>query len=69
MQVEDKLVVTIFALFFMTSLLINMDHGSIPAATDAIMRDFSLSRVELGTLGSIIYLGLTAGSLFSGFCL
>jgi hypothetical protein len=35
----------IFLLFVMITLLINMDHGSIPAATVQIGEDFNLSKV------------------------
>lgn len=40
-----------------------MDHGIIPAATKEIMSDMDISEFELGLLGSLVYLGLVAGSI------
>ena len=44
-------------------MLINIDHGSIPAATIALKKDLGMDNVALGMLGSLVYLGLTAGNL------
>jgi len=56
----------VFLLLWTISLLVNMDHGSVPAATGAIMEDFSLSKLQLGLLGSLVYVGLILGSLLGG---
>lgn len=58
----------VFMLFFAVNILINMDHGSIPAATITIQHDLNLSKVELGAIGSLVYIGLTLGSFVAGFC-
>lgn len=45
----------------MTDILINVDHGCIPAASIYIKRDLGLNNVALGVLGSMVFLGLTVG--------
>jgi hypothetical protein len=41
--------------------MINFDHGIIPAATTALKEDLKISNVNLGLLGSLVYLGLVLG--------
>lgn len=41
--------------------MINIDHGIIPASTKQLKEDLSLSNVDLGMLGSLVYLGLVIG--------
>jgi MFS family permease len=48
------------------NILVNLDHGIIPAATKEIKEDLDLAEVELGMLGSIVYAGLIFGSLTAG---
>lgn len=54
----------IFVLIFLTNLLINVDHGSLPAATLNIKSDLNIDNVKLGVLGSLVYLGLTFGTTY-----
>ena len=56
-----------FAHFFMTNVLINIDHGAIPAAVYEIKRDLGIGQTEIGLLGSLVYVGLTFGSVVSGW--
>ena len=51
----------LFVLVFFSNLLINVDHGSLPAATLNLKNDLELDNVGLGVLGSLVYLGLTVG--------
>lgn len=53
----------LFVLVFISNLLINVDHGSLPAATLNIKQDLGLDNVGLGMLGSLVYLGLTMGKI------
>lgn len=53
----------IFLTCCVCNVLINMDHGIIPAATKEIEEDMDISEFELGLLGSLVYLGLVAGSI------
>jgi len=49
-----------------TTLLINWDHGIMPACTKELMRDTGISEMDLGLLGSLVYVGLLAGSVSAG---
>ena len=48
------------------NILVNLDHGIIPAATKEIKADLRIAEVELGLLGSIVYGGLLLGYLVAG---
>jgi MFS family permease len=56
----------IFLLIFFVNVLINIDHGAIPAATTIMKRDLDLDNIELGTIGSLVYLGLVLGAMSAG---
>ena len=45
--------------------LINVDHGALPAALTAISHDLGIKEVEMGGLGSLVFLGLVMGSATS----
>ena len=57
----------IFILIFILNILINLDHGAIPAGTTALKQENSLDNVQLGIIGSLVYLGLILGSISAGF--
>jgi predicted MFS family arabinose efflux permease len=40
-----------------------MDHGAIPAGTTVIMEDLNLNYVQLGVVGSLVFLGLSLGAV------
>jgi MFS family permease len=48
---------------FIVNILINIDHGAIPAATTILKRDLMLDNISLGILGSLVYLGLVLGAI------
>ena len=52
----------LFALIFFSNILINVDHGTFPGATNAMLNSIPLSVDEFGIVGSIVYLGLTCGA-------
>jgi sugar phosphate permease len=56
----------IFLLIFFVNVLINFDHGAIPAATTIMKRDLDLDNIALGTIGSLVYLGLVLGAISAG---
>lgn len=56
----------IFFLIFMLNILINVDHGAIPAATTILKKDLNLDNVSLGVIGSLVYLGLVLGATSAG---
>ena len=57
----------IYFVFCCTNILINIDQGVLPAATNEMMIDLDLTEVEFGLLGSLMYIGLIAGSTIAGY--
>jgi hypothetical protein len=51
----------LFGVIFFTNLLINVDHGILPACTAELRDDLKFSNVNIGILGSLVYLGLVLG--------
>lgn len=51
-------------LIFTLDLIINLDHGAMPAALTTIQEDLKLNNTEMGSLGSMIFLGITISSAF-----
>ena len=58
----------IFWLLFLTNIVINFDHGAIPAATTEIKAQLKMSNFQLGSLGSLVFFGITVGSVVAGPC-
>ena len=54
----------IFTIVFFTNLMINVDHGILPACTKEVKRDLHLDNANLGLLGSLVYAGLVLGNYF-----
>jgi hypothetical protein len=52
----------IFIVMIFIQLLMNLDHGSIPAATDAIREDLEINDKILGTFGSLVFAGNLIGN-------
>ena len=44
-----------FMVICTTNILVNVDHGCIPAATVTIKRDLHLDNASLGVLGSVVF--------------
>ena len=42
-------------------MLANVDHGAIPAATKVLKDDLYLNNQQLGSLGSIVFIGIVTG--------
>ena len=57
----------IFVLICIINILINCDHGAIPAGTKELKEAKNLSNIQLGTIGSLVYLGLIFGSISGGY--
>ena len=57
----------LFALVLLTNILINIDHGTLPAITIILQRDLDIEAWKIGLLGSLVYLGLSVGSLLAPF--
>ncbi len=55
----------IFFLFIIINLLMNFDHGTVPAATEQLRNYLELSDSKLGFFGSLVFIGVIIGSLIS----
>ena len=54
----------VYVLFFVIltmNLLINFDHGVMPAGAVQMKKDLNLTNAEYGWLGSVVFIGLTLG--------
>jgi len=54
----------LFWTLIITSILINLDHGAIPASTQEIQDDLEIDTTAIGLFGSLVYIGTAAGALF-----
>ena len=59
--------ICLYWVLIITSLLLNTDHGTIPAAIEEIQSDLKLDKVQIGTFGSSVYIGTAVGALFLSF--
>lgn len=62
---NQTMVKTVIWNLFFCNLLVQVDHGILPAAAVTIEKKLDLNTVEYGALGSIVYLGLTIGSVIA----
>jgi len=63
---KDHILKVIYAVACFANLVINLDHGILPACTQEIKRDLKIDEFKLGLLGSVVYVGLMLGSITSG---
>jgi len=54
----------LFFLLFIIQILMNMDHGTIPAATDEIRNDLKIKDDVLGIFGSLVFFGNIIGTFY-----
>ena len=59
-------VAKIFIILFLLQIILNMDQGLFPAASDLIRKDLNINDEQFGLMGSVVYVGLIVGSLISG---
>jgi hypothetical protein len=52
----------LFFLLFIIQIVMNMDHGTVPAATDEIRKDLNIDDDILGIFGSLVFLGNLIGT-------
>mmetsp|Transcript_31416 Transcript_31416/g.39001 ORF Transcript_31416/g.39001 Transcript_31416/m.39001 type:complete len:148 (+) Transcript_31416:257-700(+) len=57
----------LFFVVLFLNLLINFDHGVMPAGALKMQEDLELNNMQFGWLGSIVFFGLTLGSLSASF--
>ena len=64
----DRRIVNLsFCLILFLNLIINIDHGVMPAGAISIKEYLGISNTEYGLLGSIVFFGLVLGSLAATF--
>ena len=54
----------IFIILLLISIMINMDHGTIPAATSEIKKSLKQGDDVLGLFGSLVFFGNIIGTIF-----
>ena len=54
---------TVFVVLTAMNTLLNMDHGTIPAASNEIKEEYKINETVLGSFGSLVYFGALIGSL------
>lgn len=56
----------IFLLIFFINILINVDHGALPAGAKTLQEELGLDQTSFGAIGSLVYLGLVLGAISAG---
>lgn len=64
---REREIYQVFICALVCNTVVNFDHGILPASLISIREELNLTDFFLGVLGSIIFLGLTAGSLVAGY--
>mmetsp|Transcript_2678 Transcript_2678/g.4508 ORF Transcript_2678/g.4508 Transcript_2678/m.4508 type:complete len:211 (+) Transcript_2678:290-922(+) len=62
---KTKPIFLLFTLIFFCNLVVNIDHGTMPACSIEIKEKVQIQNLKFGMLGSIVYVGLTFGSIFA----
>ena len=60
---NETVVNMLFVVVLFMNVLINIDHGVMPAGSIVIKDDLDINNTEYGLLGSIVFIGLTIGSI------
>ena len=66
-QFNRAVVNFLFLLVLFMNVLINVDHGVMPAGSIVIKEDLGINNTEYGLLGSLVFFGLTLGSIAATF--
>jgi len=56
----------IYIVSLITNTFINFDHGIMPACTFKLKQELQIDDLFMGLLGSMVFMGVTSGSLISG---
>ncbi|KAL4453133.1 hypothetical protein ABPG74_015364 [Tetrahymena malaccensis] len=56
----------VFFIICLSNILLNIDHGVVPAATQQIKEDLNIGDSELGFLGSLVYFGIVSAGFIAG---
>lgn len=60
---HNRTIMIVCGFIFFLDVLINLDHGALPAAANAIKEQTKMPNVQIGSLGSMVFLGLVCGSI------
>lgn len=52
----------IFGIYLVLQIMMNVDHGTVPAATEEIRKDLSIEDDVLGMFASLVFLGNLIGN-------
>lgn len=66
---SPSMVALVFAYIFFLDVLINVDHGAVPAALSDISEDLGMDETKMGVMGSMVFFGLFIGSISASFIL
>lgn len=55
----------VFRALFFFDICVNIDHGAIPACLHEMKVDLGLAEAQVGSFGSLVFLGLGVGSAFT----
>jgi len=55
----------VFVILFIALLLARTDQGIVPAIATNLKKQFNMNSLEIGSLGSMVYLGATAGCVMA----
>ena len=58
----DKQLYWIFFVNFFCSVMVNVDHGSLPGCSEEVKKKMNITNIGFGALGTAVYAGLTLGS-------
>lgn len=62
---DKKLIYILFIVVFLANVLINIDHGTLPACFEQLMKKLDMNHFKYGILGSFVFGGLMVGSVVS----
>lgn len=52
----------IFVLVFYCSVMVNVDHGTLPGCSVQVIKKLEMKNIGYGALGTVVYIGLSIGS-------
>ena len=64
---REKKLTRIYLISTICNVIVNFDHGIIPACTFKLKEELQIDDLFLGVLGSMVFMGLMSGSLVSGY--
>lgn len=64
---SQGMVNAVLVVMFCLGLLVNVDHGALPAALRDISQSLNLDESVMGTMGSAVFFGLILGSCTASF--